>query len=66
VKSAEPRVYEYVANDGTVYWSFTKHNQTITPPTRLVLQNRLGRLLSQFTLFLRKQGKALDSEEDAG
>jgi hypothetical protein len=50
------RVYEYVSGDGTVYWSFTKHPQTVSPPTRLVLQDRLGRPLLQFVNRMRRQG----------
>jgi hypothetical protein len=66
VSKVEPRVYEYVASDGTVFWSFTKYNASISPPLRLVRQSQLGTLLSQFITYLRQQGKALSSEEDAG
>lgn len=36
------RVFEYVANDGTTYWSFTRSDRLISPLQRLVLQDRLG------------------------
>lgn len=53
------RVYEYMDADGTVYWSFTKHPNVVSPPTRLVLQDRKGTMLGQFLVKLRLQGFAL-------
>lgn len=58
------RVYEYVSGDGTVYWSFTKHPQTVSPPTRLVLQDRLGSPLLQFVHRMRRQGMALKDDDE--
>lgn len=53
------RVYEYVDVDGTVYWSFTKHPSVVSPPIRLVLQDRKGTMIGQFLVKLRQQGFAL-------
>jgi len=43
-----PRIYEYVADDGTVFWSLDKAPSTVSLPTRLVLQDRKGLVLGQF------------------
>lgn len=53
------RIYEYVADDGTTYWSFTQHPTTVSPPKRLVLQSRKGIVLGMFLVALRNQGMAL-------
>ncbi len=53
------RVYEYMDADGTVYWSFTRHPSVVSPPTRLVLQDRKGTVLGRFLVKLRMQGFAL-------
>lgn len=53
------RVYEYVDEEGTVYWSFTKHPTTISAPKRLALQSRKGTILGPFLVRLRLQGMAL-------
>ena len=53
------RVYEYVDAEGTVYWSFTKSPTTVSPPIRLVLQDRKGTVLERFLVNLRLQGHAL-------
>jgi hypothetical protein len=45
--------------EGTVYWSFTKRSSTVSPPLRLVLQDRKGTMLGQFLVKLRMQGFAL-------
>ena len=60
------RVYEYVLEDGTVVWSFTKSPNLVTPPQRMSLQNKHGLLLSSFIGGLRKEGMALlrGAEED--
>jgi hypothetical protein len=62
------RVYEYVADDGTVYWSFTKHKQTTSPPKRLILQSRVGKHITNFLVELRQRADALRrlEEIDAG
>jgi hypothetical protein len=53
------RVYEYVADDGTVFWSFTRYPRLISPPMRLVLQDRVGTPVVPYANQLREQGKAL-------
>lgn len=58
------RVYKYVSGDGTVYWSFEKHPQTVSPPKRLVLQDRLGVPLFAFLNRVRRQGLELTSEDE--
>ena len=52
-------IYEYVADDGTTYWSFTQHATTVSQPKRLVLQSRKGTVLGLFLVALRNQGMAL-------
>ena len=62
------RIYEYVADDGTIYWSFTRHKQSVSPPKRLFLQSRVGTHLINFLTELRKRGDELarEAEDDAG
>lgn len=55
------RVYEYVADDGTTYWSLTRHPSIVSAPKRLVLQDKRGTVLGQFLVELRHQGELLDS-----
>ena len=59
--AANVRVYSYVAEDGTVFWSFTKLPQTVSPTRRLVLQNRRGTLLAPLIAFLREQAALISS-----
>jgi hypothetical protein len=59
------RVYEYVADDGTVYWSLTKHLQTVSPPKRLYLQSRVGTHLINFLTRLRQKVEQ-EAREEAG
>ena len=47
------RMYEYIADDGTVFWSLTKKPSMVSPPTRLLLQDKKGLLLGQFVVQLR-------------
>jgi len=58
-KVAIPRIYEYVADDGVTYYSFTKHPAMVSPPKRLVLQNRLGTILPNFIVYLKALGRRL-------
>ncbi len=58
------RVYEYQDDDGNVYWSFTKHAATISPPKRLILQDRVGRVFNEFMFWLRSRYER--DQDDAG
>lgn len=58
-EAAVPRIYEYVAADGTTYWSFTQHLSMVSPPKRLVLQSRKGIVLPAFLVQLKQIGAAL-------
>ena len=60
------RVYEYVADDGTVYWSFDKHPQTVSPPKRLMLQSRVGKHLINFLNQMRRRGMGQPPDEGGG
>lgn len=59
---ASRRVYSYVAEDGTVFYSFTKMRQTVSTGKRLVLQSRNGIPLLPFMVFMREQAIQLDNE----
>lgn len=59
MSNVTPVIYEYVADDGTVYWSFSQHAALVSPPKRLVLQSRKGTVLWQFLAALRMQGMAM-------
>lgn len=61
------RVYEYEDTNGVVYYSFIRHDATLSPPIRLRLRSRIGTHLVNFMVKLRREGAALGiSEEDAG
>lgn len=62
----EPRIYEYMAQDGTVFWSFTRYNAKVSNPLRLVRQSNIGMLLPLFLVYLKKRGQALFSSGDVG
>jgi len=61
-----PRVYEYKSSDGTVYWSFKKQMKTISPPTRLILQDRVGMLYIRFINYLREVASFAQVTDDDG
>lgn len=48
------RMYEYKDDEGNVYWSFVKHRSAVSPPTRLVLQDRVGEHPMLFVTRLRQ------------
>ena len=57
--ASEPRVYEYVTDDGTVFWSLTRLPTMVSLPTRLTNQNRKGLPFNHFMGQLRLEVKAL-------
>ena len=59
------RIYEYVASDGTRFFSFTKYIRTISKPMPLTLQSRIGKHLINFLTELRHMGSNIESNEDA-
>lgn len=62
-----PRVYEYKDSDGNTYWSFRKQKKTVSPPTRLILQDRVGMLYIRFINYLREVASFTHlSDDDEG
>ena len=57
------RVYEYVDNDGVVYYSFTRHPVKISLVKRLTLSSRLGVHISNHILMLRRLGMSLGIDD---
>lgn len=53
------RIYTYQDVDGVEYYSFTKLPSTISPPVRLILQDRLGTHIINFLVDLRRKAEAL-------
>lgn len=53
------RIYTYTDDEGIVYWSLTRREQTVSPPLRLVLENRVGTHLINFLSQLRQKAEAL-------
>ena len=51
------RVYEYVSDDGTTYWSFTRSDRLVSPQQRLVLQNRMGIPVINYANHLRQMAQ---------
>lgn len=58
-KASLPRVFEYVDAEGVTYWSFTRLPATVSPPRRLVLQSKLGVVLPNFVVEIRRTGLAM-------
>jgi len=60
------RVYEYVTDDGDVFYSFTKLGQRVSKPTRLILIDRLGVPSERFLTLMRHQAisRSRRSESD--
>lgn len=59
----QPRVYEYITQDGVVFWSFTKFPNVITHSQKLILDTREGTPLSQYLADLRGLGRILGIPE---
>mgnify|MGYP003964871155 CR=1 FL=1 len=57
------RVYEYRDDDGTVYYSFTRSPNIISPPKRLKLQGRIGVHLVNFLTRLRRVSESMQGTE---
>ena len=55
------RIYEYTAEDGTQFWTFTKYPQTIIAQKRLTLQSRIGTHLVNYLNWLRVTGLSLSN-----
>jgi hypothetical protein len=58
------RVYEYWDDEGNVYWSFTKHRVTVSPPRRLILQDRVGRFFYEFLHWFRTRYESGELGDD--
>ena len=60
------KIYEYVGDDGTTYWSFTRSARLVSSPMKLTLQNRIGVPVVNFANKLRNLGNFLitDAETD--
>ena len=59
-----PRIYEYVDQEGNVYWSFTKRSSVISTGIRLVLSDRKGTYLMQFKSALPKLWAELGNQTE--
>jgi len=55
----QPRVYEYLTQDGVTVWSFTKLPNIITHSQKLILDVKEGTPLSQYIADLRGLGRVL-------
>lgn len=58
-KQHQPRVYEYVTQDGIVVWSFTRFPGVVTHSQKLILDGAEGTPLSQYLADLRGLGRVL-------
>lgn len=58
------RLYEYETDDGMILYSFDRLQSTVSSPTRLVLQGRIGTHVQNFVIDLRRKGKELSSGYD--
>jgi hypothetical protein len=57
------RIYTYQDVNGVEYYSFTKLASTISPPVRLILQDRIGQHVINFLADLRRKAEGLWSKE---
>jgi hypothetical protein len=57
------RIYEYRDDEGVVYYSFTRSQNIISPPTRLRLQGRVGTHVVQFLVRLRRMSDSLQGSD---
>lgn len=55
--STRARVFTYTAQDGTVYYSFTRKQNIITPGQILELESRIGQHLENFIREFRAESK---------
>lgn len=60
---ARARVYTYTAQDGTVYYSFSRKPKVITPSQILTLESRVGTHLENFIPKFRREGRKHLSDE---
>lgn len=60
------RVYEYVDDDGVVYYSFTKQVVSLRGLTRLRLQSRVGTHITNFVTKLRILASSIVDEDSGG
>ena len=60
---SQPRIYEYLTQEGVVVWSFTKLPNLITHSQKLILDTREGVPLTQYIADLRGLGRVLGLPE---
>lgn len=59
----QPRIYQYVTQDGVIFWSFTKLS-VVSYGTRMTLDSREGTPMSQYISDLRGLGRVLGLSEE--
>lgn len=47
------RIYEYVSEDGTLFWSYVRLETGMSAPTKLIARDRVGVALEPFVRKLR-------------
>mgnify|MGYP003963936771 CR=1 FL=1 len=60
------RVYEYVSDEGDVFYSFSKLGQRVSPPVRLILVDRLGTPSERFLTQMRRESISRAHQTDSG
>jgi hypothetical protein len=63
VQGRKGRIYEYVNEDGVVFWSFTKLPFIVTPAQRLRIASRVGTEFSNHLFDLRALRKLYDQQD---
>ncbi len=54
---ARARVYKYIGQDGTIYYSYSRKPKVITPSQTLTLESRLGTHLENFIPKFRQESR---------
>jgi len=65
-EAAEPgkRVYEYVDEQGVVFWSFNRLPSKVSKTRRLTLKSRVGSHLINHLVELRRESARLSGYDD--
>ena len=60
----QPRIFEYVDEEGNTFWSFAELKGRVSSGKILVLQNRLGRPFLQFLQTIKREVVLFFAEVD--
>ena len=66
--AGQVRIYEYISDEGDVFYSFANLGKKVSPPVRLIMVDRLGTLPERHITQIRRESlsraRRTDSEPD--